>query len=159
MRFARAVKSAPSPVCRALRPGKQALKGEHRSKVECADPRRFTGSINLDTALVGTVPDANRWDYGLGFRERRGQEVALWIEVHSASDGEVLVVLKKLRWLKTWLTTEAPALLAMSRRERDAKAFFWLATEASVSVGKNSRKAKLLQEAGLDLPRRKLVLP
>jgi hypothetical protein len=67
-------------------------------------------------------------------------------------------VLQKLQWLKAWLKTEAPALEAISRRAGEAKSFFWLATEASISVGRNSRMARLLQEAGLDLPRRKLLL-
>jgi hypothetical protein len=158
MSFAKAVKSAPAPVSAALQPGKKALKAEHRARVDCADPHRFTGSIDLDGALQSAVADENRWDYGLGFLEGHGKEVALWIEVHPASDGEVLPVLKKLKWLRTWLQTEAPKLYALSRRTGGAKAFFWLATKSSVSIGRNSRKARLLQEAGLDLPRRKLVL-
>ena len=67
MTFKEAVEAAPRPVNRAYHPGKQALKG-HRKHVVCADSRRLTGSIDLDSALAQEpgYADKPRWDYGLG---------------------------------------------------------------------------------------------
>ena len=109
MTFEEAVEAASAPVCEAFEPGKQALKAGHRQQVTCSDPRCFTGSIDLDGALKNTVThrQANRWDYGIGFREDDGREVAIWVEVHPASSREVPTVLQKHRWLLGWLRQEA----------------------------------------------------
>ena len=50
MTFKEAVEAAPYPVKEKYRSGKQALNG-HRDRVNCKDSRRFTGSIDLDSAL------------------------------------------------------------------------------------------------------------
>lgn len=160
MTFEDAVRESPAPVSDAYQPGKQALKGEHREQVACAQPRRFTGSIDLEAALVaGRVQTAmNPWDYGIGFRERDGREVALWIEVHPATTREVSTVLKKLAWLQGWLRQEAPELQALSHGRSAGGSFFWLATAAGVHITPNSSEARRLAAAGLALPRRTLEL-
>ena len=158
MSFRRAVAAAPAPVSAAFRLGKQALKGTHGAQVDCVDPRRFTGSIDLDAALAGVVPGAPRWDYGIGYREGNGQESAIWIEVHPATTGEVSAVLQKHRWLCNWLRTEAHELAAITKRQAGGKAFYWLATEAGVHIRQGSQQAFRLQAAGFDLPRRRIDL-
>ena len=160
MTFQEAVEAAPMPVCESYRPGKQALKAGHRKQVTCSDPRCFTGSVDLDGALRDTVEhrQANRWDYGIGFREEDEKEVAIWVEVHPASAGEVKTVIEKYRWLLTWLRVEAPALGSLSKRSGGSKIFFWLATEAGVNIRRGSLQARRLQSAGLDLPRYRLQL-
>lgn len=95
------------------------------------------------------------WDYGLGFRQLNGQEVAIWIEVHTASTTEVSVVLRKHAWLRGWLRDEAPALDELTQQ---GGRFVWLATEAGVHIQANSPQARRLRQAGLDLPRRRLGL-
>ena len=160
MTFEDAVRAAPVPVCDAYQLGKQALKGEHRDRVTCTDPRRFTGSIDLEEALSKspTQTPTNPWDYGMGFRERDGHEVALWIEVHPASTTEVSTVLRKLEWLQSWLRQEASALHALSQRHLGASNYFWLATAAGVHISATSPLARCLRQAGLALPRRTLEL-
>ena len=160
MTFEDAVRATPSPVCDAYQPGKQALKGEHREQITCRDSRRFAGSIDLEAALTtGQAQIAvNLWDYGLGFRERDGREVALWIEVHPASTAEVSTVIKKLAWLRDWLRQEAPGLRALSRGHSAGNSYFWLATAAGVHITPNSPQARSLRQAGLALPRRTLEL-
>ena len=160
MTFEDAVKASPTPVCNAYRVGKQALKGEHREQVTCKDPRRFTGSIDLEAALVASQEQMsmNPWDYGLGFRERDGREIALWIAVHPAPTTEVATVLRKLVWLQSWLRQQAPALDALSQGRSSGNSYFWLATAAGVHITPNSPQARRLRQAGLDLPRRKLEL-
>lgn len=157
MTFEDAVKAAPAPVCNAYQPGKQALKGNHSQQVTCKDPRRFTGSIDLETSLRANSAQTNLWDYGLGFRERDGREVAVWVEVHTASTTEVSTVLEKLAWLKNWLCQEALALYALTQG-RPQGHYFWLSTEAGVHITPNSPQARRLRQAGLDLPRRLLEL-
>ena len=100
----------------------------------------------------------NPWDYGIGFRERDGREVALWIEVHPASTTEVSTVLKKLAWLQSWLRQEAPALHALSQRRSAGNNYFWLATGPGCISRRHSPQARRLRQAGLDLPRRTLEL-
>src|SRR5208282_6007320 len=97
----------------------------------------------------------NRSDYGVGFAQTRSKQVAVWIEIHPASEGEINLMLKKLYWLKNWLRNSAPSLNKLTERMDGSRAFFWVATEAGVSITPKSRKAKLLQQAGLDLPRRR----
>ena len=76
MSFEEAVRAAPAPVNRAYRNGKQALLGAYRSRVICTEPRRLTGSIDLDSALAGEPGHANapRWDYGIGHLQGRAAE-------------------------------------------------------------------------------------
>ena len=94
MSFQAAVQAAPTAVAGAYRPGKQALPGQHRSLVTCADSRRLTGSVNLDAALQASLPNAPRWDYGLGYQPVSGAERAVWIEVHPAATSNVGEVLR-----------------------------------------------------------------
>jgi len=144
----------------AYKPGKQALKGEHRALIECPDPRRFKGSIDLDAALAGTSAhrSANRWDYGIGLAQPGKPEAAIWVEVHPGAANDVDTVLKKLSWLKNWLQTEARELNAVTCRAKGARCFFWLATGAPITIRAGMPQARKLQGAGLDLPQRKLVL-
>jgi hypothetical protein len=153
MTFMQAVLAIGKPVASALRNGKQAL-GNNAACLTCENTRRFVGSFELDATLQTTYPTANRWDYGVGFAKSRLKEVALWIEIHPASEGEVDVVIAKLNWLKGWLRDSAPALNALTHRTDGSRAFYWV-DSAGVSITPKSRKAKLLQQAGLDLPRRR----
>jgi hypothetical protein len=153
MTFLQAVLATGEPVASTLRNGKQAL-GNNAACLTCDNTRRFVGSLELDSALRATYPNANRWDYGVGFAQSRLKEVALWIEIHPASEGEVDVMISKLNWLKGWLRGSAPALNRLTQRTDGSRAFYWVAS-AGVSMTPKSRKAKLLQQAGLDLPRRR----
>jgi len=154
MTFMQAVLAVGEPVVSALRNGKQAL-GNNAACLACNNPRRFRGSVELDGTLRAAFPNANRWDYGVGFAQSRSKEVAVWVEVHSATEGEVEVILRKLLWLKNWLRNSASSLNQLTERTDGSSAFFWVATDAGVSITPKSRKAKLLQQAGLDLPRRR----
>ena len=157
MTFMQAVLAVGEPVASALRNGKQAL-GNNAACLACKNTRRFVGSVELDATLQIIFPDANRWDYGVGFVQSRSKQVAVWIEIHPASEGEVDLMLRKLLWLKNWLRNSAPSLDKLTERTDGSRVFFWVATDAGVSITPKSRKAKLLQQAGLDLPRRRWSL-
>jgi hypothetical protein len=158
--FTDAVKAAPSPVAAALRSGKQALSRAHRRQVVCEDEARLTGSIDLDAALAQDPEhaNANRWDYGLGYKDPGGRESAVWVEVHSAETSEVSTVIRKLRWLKDYLPTNCPALWALTRATREELRFVWVAS-GRYAILPNSPQIRALRAAGLDPPVSCLVLP
>ncbi|MBM4019611.1 MAG: hypothetical protein FJ288_15040 [Planctomycetes bacterium] len=96
--------------------GLQALRQADKERIQ-VNGRQLTGSVDVDSALAGTLPNAPRWDYGIGHRPRRnGAEAVHWVEVHPATDGEVKVIEAKLDWLANWAGAHAPALWAMKRR-------------------------------------------
>ncbi len=137
----------------AYQPGKQAL-GDYAGKVDCEGSKRFTGSIDLDSALKSSYPDSPRWDYGLGL-QTSGQEIAVWVEVHPAHTSNVREVLNKLDWLKGWLQSQANALWRLTVRNRGRR-YFWLATKG-VHIRPGTPQARQLSRAGLELPREWIV--
>lgn len=160
MNFEEAVRAAPAPVDSAYRSGKQALAGADRSRVTCVDPRRLTGSINLDSALSGEPGYANepRWDYGIGYKPNRSVERAIWVEVHPAATSNVREVVDKLNWLRTWLREEALQLASLTASDGRIPPFVWIAT-AGTHIPRNSPQARQLATVGLDMPRKVLELP
>jgi hypothetical protein len=152
MSFREAVEATPS-VCRHYQPGLQALSQGDAKCIRCRKPRRLTGSINVDRALQSTEPNAPRWDYGIGYR-RGNKEVAVWVEVHPASSKHVTDVMNKLKWLKDWLRTQAPALAALTQGD-----YYWVSTDGTIAITPNSPQAKRLAAAGLRGPMRFLQLP
>ena len=161
MTFLEAVAAAPAPVNTAGFRGKQALKREHRSQVACNDDRRLTGSLCLDDVLLRepTHSRASRWDYGVGYRPLHGEERAVWVEVHPAGTSSVSEVLKKLEWLKRYLRDEAHDLRGLTVSDGTVNPYVWLSTSSGVHITPNSPQARSLRAAGLDMPRKVLVLP
>ena len=159
MNFKTAVEAAPHPVSGAYHPGKQALENRHRNLVDCDEPTRLTGSIDLDSTLKQEpgYASAHRWDYGLGYRPKRGPEQAVWVEVHSAKTDEVGRVLAKLKWLRTWLNSEGRQLGKLTRRADDRIRFVWIASNG-VHISKNSPQAKTLSKSAIRVTKR-LSLP
>ncbi len=124
----------------------------------CEDPRRLTGSIDLDGTLRDRHPNDARWDYGVGWRAEGGRERAIWIEVHGAQTKKVGEVVKKLQWLKDWLDQETQEpLRQLTRPNGDPPAFVWLAS-GTVNLPRNSPQRKQAAVAGI-LPRKHLNLP
>lgn len=160
MTFKEAVEAAPHPVNLAYRPGKQALENKHRGQITCADSQRLTGSIFLDSALAQEpeYSDKPRWDYGLGYKPKNGRERAVWVEVHSATTREVSAVLKKLRWLRNWLNSEAEQLRQMTDLTKPDIRFVWIAS-SGINILKNSPQARQLNKSGISSVRKHLSLP
>ena len=160
MTFREAVEDAPPPVNGAYREGIQALEHRHRGHVTCGDSRRLTGSIDLDKALAREPDYANapRWDYGVGYRPRNGPEQAVWVEVHSATTKEVSAVLRKLQWLRDWLSGDAEQLMRMTNATAEDRRYVWIAG-ASVRIPGNSPQARRLNTSGIGKVLRHLSLP
>lgn len=159
MKFKKAVEAASPPVDAAYRSGIQALAGSHRKQVICNDPRRLTGSIDLDSALkkLPEHANANRWDYGIGYKPENGPEQVVWVEVHTATEGEVSKILKKLQWLRDWLNGEAEQLNQMTQLTSPDLRFVWIAS-SNVAIPGNSRKIRVLNQNGIPTVRKYLSL-
>lgn len=87
-----------------MKQGLSAL-GRNSSKVKTQHPALIDGSVDIDTAVRSIRPDEPRWDYVVGYS---GQ--AYFLEVHPADTKNVDEMVKKVTWLKHWLTVEAPDL-------------------------------------------------
>jgi hypothetical protein len=152
MNFRKAVEATAS-VQAHYRPGLQALAAGDADRIQCDNPRRLTGSVNVDQALQAAEPDEPRWDYGIGLR-RNNAECAIWVEVHPASSTSITDMLNKLQWLRKWLRAQAPALAALTQSD-----YYWVSTDATIAITPNSPQARRLAAAGLVGPRRVLKLP
>jgi hypothetical protein len=125
------------------REGLQALRHVDRSRVKATNTRRIQGSVDLDSALSGVVPNAPTWDYGIGYAENRNKHHAIWLEVHPATSGRnVMEVRDKLEWLRAWLPKSAPALRSLATH------YVWVAT-GRVAINRNTPQYRQIAQLGL----------
>lgn len=63
------------PYASRAKTGLGALRKAHRSAISPNDPRRLTGSIDLEACLahVPAYADSAKWDYGVGFAPPDGE--------------------------------------------------------------------------------------
>jgi len=125
--------------------GLGALRAEDRAHVRPASPRRLRGSVDVDNALkkLKEHAQANRWDFAIGFQHtNRRDELIYWLEVHTGSDSQISVVLRKLAWLQKWLDSAGKNLKSFESQ------FVWAPSGASAFT-KRSRQVKELAMKGL----------
>jgi hypothetical protein len=127
------------------------LEKADRARVTISDTRALCGSVCIDEALRADYPNDARWDYGIGVRNGKQGEVAVWAEVHPASSHHVRDVLNKLDWLRTWLTKEATEFKRLDCRYR------WITTGAITFRGGNAQH-RLIAQRGLAFPVKRLDL-
>jgi len=140
--FKRAVQKTPH-LSDGWEAGLGALRAQDRPHVVPENPRFLKGSADIDRAFQAVEPNAHRWDFAIGFRHSNLQtDFVYWVEIHTANDKEVNVVLSKFHWLKGWLTGDGK-LLNQFRRE-----FIWVSSGAT-SFNPNSPKLKSLAQQGL----------
>lgn len=145
-RFKQAVAATPD-VRNCYQPGLQAL-GNYSTKVEYGDSGLLEGSVDIDACTTEKYPQANRWDYAIGYAS-----YAYFVEVHTANDSEVETVARKLQWLKDWLASEAPELQKIKAKP---VAYYWVRSgNKHLKASKYVRKAAAL---GI-FPITKLTLP
>ena len=107
----------------------------------------------MDGALQAHQPDAHRWDFAIGYRHtNRKKDCVYWVEVHTANDREVRVVLEKLRWLRAWLAGAGSPLRDF---ERD---FIWLSSGATTFT-LDAPQRKQFAQLGLQHRGRVLSIP
>ena len=133
--FKTAVKNTPevaSGYCTGLR-----AMGNYAAKVQVADTKQITGSVDIDGTIKDKYPDGIRWDYVVGYRQ-----YAHFVEVHSAETSEVKAVLAKLEWLKNWLKTQAPEL---AKIQSPVKSFVWIPSGRMGSLPGSPQAMRLYQ--------------
>lgn len=104
MSFSADVKATPhleDAFCKGL----GALSATDKVHLTAGASNKLLGSVDIDTALQPTQPNAARWDYVVG-QKQGNQEHLHWIEVHPASGtGNIGEMEAKLRWLAAWMRT------------------------------------------------------
>ena len=145
--FRQAVYETPD-IAEGYETGLVAL-GQHSSRIDPSDPRLLQGSVDIDARTTAKYPNANRWDYALAYIGE-----FFFVEVHSANSGEVRTVLKKFRWLKDWLHTQAPEINKL--RASGKFPFYWIQSK-NFAIPKTSPQYKAADGAGLK-PIAKLLL-
>ena len=152
MTFKEAVAATPH-LENAWKPGLQALRAEDRPHIEAEDTRKLQGSADVDTALQQIQPNANRWDFVIAYQHTdRTDEVTYWTELHTASDSEVKVVIRKAQWLLGWLRTGGNPLNAFERE------IIWVSSGATTFTLPSPQK-KHMAAAGLAHVGLKLRIP
>ena len=142
MKFKQAVLNTPI-LASAYKSGLQALTTTDAGRIHCDQPRLLSGSVNIDSALVRTMPNASRWDYAIGVKRNQISDEVIWLEVHPASStGEVDNVLAKLNWLRNWVAQNAPNLDILPRE------YVWVST-GPVAFSSNSPQHRRLAASGL----------
>ena len=117
MTFKEAVEQTPQ-VAKAYKAGLLAF-GDYSSKVVVPDNRLLGGSVDIDAATVELYPNDNRWDYAFDYNGE-----TFFIEVHTASTSETSTVLRKLEWLKVWLSEQAPEIYKL--KSKKLPPFYWV---------------------------------
>ena len=142
MSFTDAVQSIPD-IAGYLKVGLQAL-GSNSSKVEVRETRELTGSVDIDTCLERHYPNAPRWDYVFGYKDR-----VYYIEIHPAgSTGEVKKIIAKLEWLKQWRKSFAKSLEDLE----DSSTYHWVSTGRTASSMKRGKYLQILAQNGIRGP-------
>jgi hypothetical protein len=129
------------------------LRAQDRPHVVPEDPRLLKGSADVDSALQRREPSAHRWDFAIGYwHANRQKDCIYWVEIHTANDKAVNVVLNKLRWLRGWLAGDGKLL---NNFERD---FVWVSSGAT-SFTLGSPQLKQFAQLGLRHKGRVLRIP
>lgn len=145
---------ADATIGACTKPGLQALEGPHHALMKNA--RAAACSVYLDrcfarsNALYGRIPDsqAPRWDYVLITRS----DVCIGVEVHPGGDSHVDDMIAKRDWAESKLRAACPTALPHH--------WFWLTPPgAAFEFNPNTRRRRLLNEAGISNPARTLTLP
>lgn len=140
--FKVAVEATPD-ISFAYKSGLQALRRSDAGKVTTSVTRKIDGSVNIDETLQTAYPNANRWDYAIGYDSK-----VCFVEVHPAFTSEIDTMLKKLAWLKGWLKDKAPKLNEVSKMK---PAFVWIQS-GKCAILPTSRQAKKLAQTGMPRP-------
>jgi hypothetical protein len=152
MTFREAVKQTPN-FENAWQKGLEALRAQDKPHIVAENTRLLRGSVDVDKALQKQDPHAHRWDFAIGHKHtNRKQDCIYWVEIHTASDSQVNVVLDKLRWLRAWLIDDGKEL---DKFERE---FIWVSSGAT-SFTLNSPQLKQFAVLGLQHKGKILIIP
>jgi hypothetical protein len=141
--------------CLRLQQGLQAIrKGEGRGRITASDNRKILGSVCIDEDCKKAEPNANRWDYAVGYN-RAGKPLVFYIEEHSADTHGVREMEKKFQWIKDFLRRPRS-----KRLSRLANEFHWL-QHKGMKIPKDTPQYRVLSKLraiGLNGPLPSLTL-
>lgn len=135
--FKLAIESTPD-LKDGYREGLRAM-GHNSVKVSVMGRDGLMGSCDIDGCTNGLYPEAARWDYVIGYKQK-----AWFVEVHSASTSNVGDMIKKVEWLEQWLKTKGQKLAAI----RKDYIHYWIPS-GKVCITKSSRQYHALAKHGL----------
>ena len=143
MSFADAVRRTPE-IAGCLKNGLQALNRRDKSKINVNSSRDLKGSVYIDKCLERRYPNAPRWDYVFGYKDR-----VYYVEVHPADNTrKVGEVTAKLRWLKQWCERSARRLEDLEGQST----YHWISTGRTLSIIKRGRYLQILAQNGIRGP-------
>lgn len=145
MKFKTAVKRT-AEIAPYLKSQLTALISAHKNSIILSIPRRITGSVNIDAALQSAYPNANRWDYAIGYYLSHQDDKVFFVEFHKANVKEVSLVLKKKQWLERWM--DGKPINNLRQRE-----FVWVSA-GGINIPLNSPQIRNLNTNGIQLVRR-----
>ena len=143
MNFTDAVRSVPE-IAECLEDGLQALERQDKQKIKVNASRDLKGSVYIDKCLDRRYPNAPRWDYVFGYRDR-----VYYVEIHPADNTrKVREVTAKLQWLKQWLKRSARCLEDLEGQST----YHWISTGKTASSVKRGKYLQILAQNGIRGP-------
>lgn len=122
----------------ALRSGLKALGSAGSGYITALDPRRLTGSVDIDGALASLLPRDARWDYAVGHHPNaKAPDEVHWIEIHPCRDGDVKRIAAKLDSLRRWMSSNASQLWKLRRH------FVWVSSGPTVISPKSPMRRRV----------------
>lgn len=134
--FEKAIRATPD-VANGYCPGLEAF-GEYKLKIKVPDTSKIDGSLDIDETTKKLYPDSNRWDYAVCYDGE-----VYYIEIHTASTGEVRTMLNKLNWLKQWLKTKAVEINKLTSKTKHP--FYWIQS-SKFDIPKHTSQYKMLAQ-------------
>jgi len=100
--------------------GLGALLPADKKHIKVPEPKSIVGSLALDRAAAGDLPEDFRWDYLLDY----GGEI-FFIEIHPASTSEINRMIGKVDAVRRWLDATAPAIFSLPPRNHK---YYWVSS-------------------------------
>jgi hypothetical protein len=99
--------------------------------------------VDIDAAYVAADPHGNRWDFAIGYQHSNmADEVVYWVELHTGSDSQIKVVIKKAQWLLNWFKGPGKILAEFERE------ILWVSS-GSTKLSPSAPQKKQMAMAGL----------
>ena len=143
MNFTDAVARTPE-IAECLKNGLQALERQDKNKINYKSSRDLKGSVYIDKCLERRYPNAPRWDYVFGYRDR-----VYYVEVHPADNTrKVREVTAKSQWLRQWRKRSARSLEDLEGQST----YHWISTGKTASSVKRGKYLQILAQNGIHSP-------
>jgi hypothetical protein len=142
MKFSDAVKDTEE-LATHLKAGLKAIGRDYRKRIDAPDSRRIAGSVDIDEALKKQYPNANRWDYAIGYKSNGEDDKAYFVEFHKATVDEVDRVVKKKLWIAHWMNDKPLGRLS-------SIVFVWVSA-GRIKIPSNAPERRILYKHGLRL--------